>query len=205
MKKNLLEDVRAENYFWLKDGGVIKNLKELSEVMNNMSDDTFNYHVNDQKNDFSNWIKDVHQEEGVAEGLLKAKTKEEAADYIRRVIEETQRIRTTTKAEKKKILRRYKQKTGKKEKGGVKARNKLANDTRKEVKQQQDKPYTISGIFIALAILFGLVALIDLFKQPTITGAAVGDLGTIEYNWFAISVAVVIVVIVLLKARKKLV
>lgn len=204
MEKNLLEDVRAENYFWLKDGGVIKNLKELSEIMNNMSDDTFNYHVNDQKNDFSNWIKDVHGEEDVASGLLRAKTREEAADYIKGVIENTLRIRTTTKAEKKKALRKYKPKTGKKGKGGVKARSKL-KDTGKGVKQQQDKSYTISGIFIALAILVGLVALIDLFKQPTITGAAVGDFGSVGYNWFAISIAVVIVVILLLKARKGLV
>jgi len=41
----------------LKDGRLIKNLVELTQMLTDMDDETFNHHVNDAKNDFYEWIK----------------------------------------------------------------------------------------------------------------------------------------------------
>jgi hypothetical protein len=34
-----------------------------------MADDTFNFHVGNDKNDFSSWIKDIFEEEGLGSTL----------------------------------------------------------------------------------------------------------------------------------------
>ncbi|MEK6968536.1 MAG: hypothetical protein AABX51_07970 [Nanoarchaeota archaeon] len=52
-------NVPHENPFYLNNGKVLNNLNELSNELISMDSDTFHHHVNDQKNDFSNWIKDV--------------------------------------------------------------------------------------------------------------------------------------------------
>lgn len=39
-----LGDVPDDKIFWCHDGKVIKNLKELEETFDNMSDETFYYH-----------------------------------------------------------------------------------------------------------------------------------------------------------------
>jgi len=49
----------CEKCFHTKDGHELKNFEELVESVSNMSESVFNQHVNDQKNDFYNWIKDV--------------------------------------------------------------------------------------------------------------------------------------------------
>ena len=37
----------------------LKNIQELYYYLNNCTDGNFAYHVNDQKNDFANWVSDV--------------------------------------------------------------------------------------------------------------------------------------------------
>lgn len=51
--------MNREHYFVLRDGGVIKSLEELILVIKNIDKETFNYHVNDTKNDFANWVRYV--------------------------------------------------------------------------------------------------------------------------------------------------
>ena len=81
VKKNLLE-INPENYFWLRDGRILKNLIELHEALLSMDSEIFAHHVNEEKNDFHNWIKDILREERLAKQLLKAKTPEEAAKIL---------------------------------------------------------------------------------------------------------------------------
>ena len=56
--------------FYVCDGTVIKNLKEMSRMLNKMSDDVFYYHANPEKNDFSSWIKDVIDCNDLAHNML---------------------------------------------------------------------------------------------------------------------------------------
>lgn len=51
--------VNPEHYFVLKDGGLIRSLEELILVLQNIDKETFEYHVNNEKNDFANWVRYV--------------------------------------------------------------------------------------------------------------------------------------------------
>ncbi|MBN2421977.1 hypothetical protein JXB41_02010 [Candidatus Woesearchaeota archaeon] len=44
-------------YFYLSNGDVIRSLAEFFDVLANIDDSTFNSHVNEQKNDFANWLR----------------------------------------------------------------------------------------------------------------------------------------------------
>lgn len=210
MKKNILADVKPEHYFWLMDGTIIKNLNELYETMQRISDDVFRYHVNEQKNDFYNWVKDVHQDKKLAESLLKAKTREEMANCILSRIREIQsETKTKQKPVKKKINKNeLKIKAAeKKEAKIIKKPEEIKFETIKTIKDTKlkiYKPYPVSGMIIAMAILIGLIASINLFTGQGITGAAVSDIKPTQYNWFVIiAVIIVIMAVVVFKIGER--
>jgi hypothetical protein len=76
-KKAEKAEIKPENYFVLGNGGVIKSIKELAETLEYLSDDEFRYHVNDSKNDFANWIRDVFGEKDLADRLFATKDKKD--------------------------------------------------------------------------------------------------------------------------------
>jgi hypothetical protein len=84
--KKRLRDVPDEKRFWCHDGKIIKNLGELGKVLNDMSDDTFYYHLSGGRNDFSKWIRDVVGDEALANDLIKIKSRIQASQAV------TQRI-----------------------------------------------------------------------------------------------------------------
>ena len=49
----------TQHYFYLNNGKKLKNIAELMESLKDMSQDLFSFHVNEQNNDFANWIRDV--------------------------------------------------------------------------------------------------------------------------------------------------
>ena len=59
----------AENYFVLCNGRPVKNIKELAEVMDDIEDHVFNYHVRPEHNDFSAWVKDIFHDVELAEKI----------------------------------------------------------------------------------------------------------------------------------------
>lgn len=67
----LLKSVLPEKAFYVCDGSVFNNLRELSDGLKRMSDESFSQHVNTEKNDFHNWIRDVFQEAKLANSVLK--------------------------------------------------------------------------------------------------------------------------------------
>ncbi len=62
-------DAAEDKAFVLKDGRLLKNLKELADALEHMSEDVFSHHVNSGRNDFSNWVRDVLNESELAEDL----------------------------------------------------------------------------------------------------------------------------------------
>ena len=76
--KKYLEKVPAEVVFWCHDGQIFNDLDQLLVGFDLMSDETYSYHVNEDKNDFSCWVLDVIGDGELATGLKKAKTKTEA-------------------------------------------------------------------------------------------------------------------------------
>ncbi len=80
--EKLLADVPEERAFWCSDGRVFRNMRDLSDGLANMSDETFNYHLNDEKHDFSNWLQDVVEDEKLAKDLSNTITRREAAKRV---------------------------------------------------------------------------------------------------------------------------
>lgn len=80
--KKYLCDVAPEQCFWVNNGPILKNLEELANYFPEISDEMFNYHVSSEKNDFSNWVRDVIGDAKLANDLLSPKNKESAAKKI---------------------------------------------------------------------------------------------------------------------------
>lgn len=73
--------------FFVSDGKVVKNLKELVKALGEISEDAFRHHANKEKNDFSNWIKDVMSYNDLAGNILgknRQATKETILLYVKK-------------------------------------------------------------------------------------------------------------------------
>ena len=78
----ILGDVPEDKVFQCSDGRVLKNLAELSIALAEMSDETFSYHSNDTKTDFSNWVKDVIGDEKLSIDLQKSGSRLRASKAV---------------------------------------------------------------------------------------------------------------------------
>jgi hypothetical protein len=70
--QEFLSMVPEKLVFWCHDGRVLKNMKELGEALTTMADETFAYHSNSEKKDFSNWVRDVIGDKRLAKDLENA-------------------------------------------------------------------------------------------------------------------------------------
>ena len=94
LREKVLSDCRPDWDFWVCNGRVIHNIYELADSIENMNDENFRYHVNDdkQKNDFAKWIESVLEDGGLAHRLKKIRNKKEYANIIRARIKELEAI-----------------------------------------------------------------------------------------------------------------
>ena len=70
--QKFLSKVSEEYIFLCQDGRVLWDMKELTEALTTMTDETFAYHSNAEKKDFSNWVRDIIGDEKLAKDLEKA-------------------------------------------------------------------------------------------------------------------------------------
>lgn len=82
LDKSWLEDVPQDKVFWCHDGRVVKNLDELVVALREMSEETFCYHVTMDKNDFSDWVREVIGDVTLAKELQKAATPTTTAEKV---------------------------------------------------------------------------------------------------------------------------
>lgn len=68
-------EITPDKYFYVNDGKVLTSVEDLLGYASDMSDETFAYHVNKEKNDFYNWFYAVFQDEELAKSIQKVKTK----------------------------------------------------------------------------------------------------------------------------------
>jgi hypothetical protein len=80
--ERLLANVPEQHVFWCCDGRVLRNMKELGEALANMTDETFAYHSNEEKKDFSNWVRDIIKDEKLARDLEKSLSRTQAAKSV---------------------------------------------------------------------------------------------------------------------------
>ena len=62
-------EAKPEQYFVLATGVPLKNLKELASALENMNDWVFRHHVNDHRNDFATWVRDVLREDELSQEM----------------------------------------------------------------------------------------------------------------------------------------
>ena len=80
--KKLLAKVPTEYVFWCHDGSIFTDLFDLIEGLKQMSDETFAYHSNLEKHDFSNWIRDIMEDGELADALAAVANRSEAVSCI---------------------------------------------------------------------------------------------------------------------------
>lgn len=80
--KKFLASVPEEYVFRCNDGRILRNMQELKDAFNGMTDDTFTYHSNAEKKDFSNWVRDIIGDERLAKDLEKAANRAQAIRQV---------------------------------------------------------------------------------------------------------------------------
>lgn len=86
--KKLLSNVDAHHHFHVHTGSGLKNLYELSEALEIMDEATFKHHVNKEKNDFANWIRDVIGDLKLAEEIVNYYDKKRISNSVKNRIKE---------------------------------------------------------------------------------------------------------------------
>ncbi len=73
MDKEFLNEVEGGKEFYLKNGRIIRSLEELAREIKELDMETFLEHVNEERNDFENWVRDVIGDVVLAKRLEKVK------------------------------------------------------------------------------------------------------------------------------------
>lgn len=109
----MIQNVKPEHTFWLKNGKQLKNITELNRELNGIETSVFEHHVNNQKNDFADWIEFCIQDKQLATLVRSTKNAERMRAILERKIQQITEIPRPvkqTKAEKKQTQQTNKQK-----------------------------------------------------------------------------------------------
>ena len=79
-------NVPEEYVFRSHDGRIFRNIRELGQALKDMSAETYAYHVNDQKDDFANWVRNIIGDERLAQNLTKSISQSQAEKAVARRI-----------------------------------------------------------------------------------------------------------------------
>jgi hypothetical protein len=81
-ERKYLARVPEEFVFWNNDGSIFRDINELKEGLARMSDQTYAYHANAEKNDFTKWVRNIIGDEKLAKDLESATNREQAARIV---------------------------------------------------------------------------------------------------------------------------
>ena len=89
IRKKVLGEAPEEHHFVVADGKKLKNIIELADALETMSEEIFRHHANEFKNDFSAWVKDVFYDHSLAEDISRARNRlETQIAILRRLVKE---------------------------------------------------------------------------------------------------------------------
>lgn len=74
----------TDKQFWTNDGQILADLITLADSFAAMDALLFNYHANEVKNDFADWVEHVLEDEACAKLLRKANTPKKAHGVVMR-------------------------------------------------------------------------------------------------------------------------
>jgi hypothetical protein len=85
---NFKSKLPEDKAFYVKNGPVVSSLKELGDAFENdeISDDAFQFHMNNNNNDFLNWINGVYGDQELVKSLKRVKTKKGFVKKIQEVV-----------------------------------------------------------------------------------------------------------------------
>lgn len=86
LKKPAVPQAAAEQFFVLVDGRVLRNYKELADMLDDMADHVYSHHANNERNDFAKWIEDVFKDTTLAKKIREATGKHHCQILIYRHI-----------------------------------------------------------------------------------------------------------------------
>ncbi len=73
-----------EKRFWLQDGPVLTDLRDLRDTLDGkMSDAQFAHHVGAERNDFADWVEYVLEEKTCAQALRRARSAKAALTAVK--------------------------------------------------------------------------------------------------------------------------
>jgi len=81
-----MQTIKSENFFFLNNGTRLRSMEDLRSALRKMNDSTFGYHVNEERNDFYNWIKDVFSEFKLANKIKNVKNKKQMHSIINKFL-----------------------------------------------------------------------------------------------------------------------
>ena len=81
--RKVLSNVDSDDSrFWCNDGTTLSNVHDLKAALMKMSNEAYKYHVNGERNDFSNWTSNVIQDPKLAKDLSRSRNREIAARKV---------------------------------------------------------------------------------------------------------------------------
>ena len=89
IRKKVLGEAPVEHHFVVADGRKLKNIIELADALETMTEEIFRHHANEARNDFSAWVKDVFYDHSLAEDISRARNRLETQIVVlRRLVKE---------------------------------------------------------------------------------------------------------------------
>ena len=82
MALRILSEAEGDKRFFVNDGAVLSELKQMPSALRKMKKQTFDHHVNEEKNDFSNWVNEVLGDKDLAKKMSAAKSKTEMTKHV---------------------------------------------------------------------------------------------------------------------------
>ena len=106
--KRVLNNVDPEKVFYVCDGSILHNIKNLNTILKYMHPDAYAHHANPEKNDFAKWLGEVMGDETLAKNIMH-KSKEEAQKVVERrmvFLEKKAQVKTKKSTTKKVVKKR---------------------------------------------------------------------------------------------------
>ncbi|MBN1502346.1 hypothetical protein JW930_02280 [Candidatus Woesearchaeota archaeon] len=72
-----IKEIGVDKYFRFQDGQIAKNPVELLHILPNLNPSVFDFHLNQNKNDFANWVEDVFNNHGLGKEMRSVTSKPE--------------------------------------------------------------------------------------------------------------------------------
>ena len=80
--ERLLADVPEQYVFKCGDGRILRNERDLRDALLTITNETFAYHSNNVKHDFSVWVRDVVKDRRLARDLARSTSRIQAAKRV---------------------------------------------------------------------------------------------------------------------------